>query len=101
VPRGGGPRAAAKGNRGPSYGPAHPNVAREQNNLALLLQATNHLAEAQPLAHRSLAIYHHLKLGTGQVHPNWDVAIANYRGLLNALDLTECEIAEQLREFTT
>ena len=33
-----------------------PNVARDLNNLAQLLQATNRLAEAEPLMRRALAI---------------------------------------------
>ena len=32
-----------------SYGPEHPNVAKEHNNLAGLFQATKRLSEAQPL----------------------------------------------------
>ena len=37
-----------------SFGPDHPNVARDLNNLAQLLQATNRLAEAEPLMRRAL-----------------------------------------------
>ena len=39
-----------------SFGPDHPNVASDLNNLAQLLQATNRLAEAEPLMRRALAI---------------------------------------------
>ncbi len=39
-----------------SYGPEHPRVATHLNNLAGLLQATNRLAEAEPLMRRALAI---------------------------------------------
>ena len=39
-----------------SYGPEHPDVATDLNNLALLLQDTNRLAEAEPLYRRALAI---------------------------------------------
>ncbi len=39
-----------------SFGPDHPNVAIDLNNLAQLLQATNRLAEAEPLMRRALAI---------------------------------------------
>ena len=39
-----------------SYGPDHPNVAIDLNNLASLLQATNRLGEAEPLMRRALAI---------------------------------------------
>ena len=39
-----------------SYGPEHPDVAADLNNLAGLLRATNRLAEAEPLYRRALAI---------------------------------------------
>ena len=39
-----------------SFGPEHPNVARDLNNLALLLKDTNRPAEAEPLMRRALAI---------------------------------------------
>ena len=39
-----------------SLGPDHPDVARDLNNLAQLLQATNRLSEAEPLMRRALAI---------------------------------------------
>ena len=39
-----------------SFGPEHPNVATDLNNLAQLLQDTNRLAEAEPLMRRALAI---------------------------------------------
>lgn len=39
-----------------SYGREHPNVARDLNQLAQMLQDRNHLAEAEPLMRRALAI---------------------------------------------
>ena len=39
-----------------SCGAEHPAVASDLNNLALLLQVTNRLAEAEPLMRRALAI---------------------------------------------
>ena len=39
-----------------AYGPGHPAVARDLNHLAQLLQATNRLAEAEPLMRRAQAI---------------------------------------------
>ena len=39
-----------------SFGTEHPNVAIGLNNLAQLLNATNRLAEAEPLMRRALAI---------------------------------------------
>jgi len=58
-----------------SYGPEHPDVARDLNNLAELLRITNRPAEAEPLIRRALAI---LKASYGPDHP--DIAI-----LLNVL----------------
>ena len=37
-----------------SYGLDHPGVATDLNNLAQLLQATNRLAEAEPLISRAI-----------------------------------------------
>ena len=39
-----------------SYGPDHPEVATDLNNLAVLLKDTNRLAEAESLSRRALAI---------------------------------------------
>ncbi len=37
-----------------SFGPEHPNIAAGLNNLALLLQTMNRLAEAEPMIRRAL-----------------------------------------------
>ena len=50
-----------------SYGPDHPDVAIDLNNLASLLQATNRLGEAEPLMRRALAID---EASYGPDHPN-------------------------------
>ena len=55
-----------------SYGPEHPNVAIDLNNLAQLLQDTNRLGEAEPLMKRALAID---EKSYGPEHPT--VAIAS------------------------
>ena len=39
-----------------SFGPEHPNVATTSTTWPQLLQATNRLAEAEPLMRRALAI---------------------------------------------
>jgi len=38
------------------FGPDHPTVAIRLNNVASLLQATNRLAEAEPLMRRAVVI---------------------------------------------
>ena len=50
-----------------SYGPDHPDVAIDLNNLAALLQDTNRLADAEPLMRRALAID---EQSYGPNHPN-------------------------------
>ena len=50
-----------------SFGPEHPDVATDLNNLAQLLQATNRLAEAEPLMRRALEID---EKSYGPEHPN-------------------------------
>jgi Flp pilus assembly protein TadD len=49
-----------------AYGPDHPDVAIDLNNLARLLQDTSRLAEAEPLMRRALAI---LENSLGHDHP--------------------------------
>jgi CHAT domain-containing protein len=55
-----------------SFGLEHPNVARDLNNLALLMQATDRLAEAEMLYRRALAIF---EKSYGPDHPNGAVAL--------------------------
>ena len=76
-----------------AYGPEHPDVARDLNNLAQLLQDTNRLAEAEPLMRRSLVIL----LSFGSEHPNLQAGLANYIQLLQAMELTEAQISERLK----
>jgi tetratricopeptide (TPR) repeat protein len=72
-----------------SYGPDHPNVARDLNNLAQLLQATNRLSEAEPLMRRALAID---EQSYGPDHPNVAIDLNNLALLLKATNrLSEAE----------
>ena len=57
-----------------SFGPEHPNVATDLDNLAELLRATNRLAEAQPLYRRALAI---TEKSFGPDHPNMAIRLNN------------------------
>ncbi len=75
-----------------SFGADHPNVATALNNLALLLQATNRLAEAEPLMRRALAIVFEFERQTGFEHPRGRLFSANYRDLLQAMGKPEAEI---------
>jgi hypothetical protein len=64
-----------------SYGPDHPEVATALINLALLLQDTHRLAEAEPLFRRALAI---AEQSYGPDHPVVATALNNLAKLLRA-----------------
>ncbi len=64
-----------------SYGPDHPNVARDLSNLAQVLKATNRLGEAEPLMRRALGID---EASYGPDHPNVAVRLNNLAALLQA-----------------
>jgi tetratricopeptide (TPR) repeat protein len=86
-----------------SYGPDHPEVARDLNNLAALLKATNRLAEAEPLMRRALDID---ERSYGPDHPNVAIRLNNLAQLLKATNrLAEAEplmrgVVEILLRFT-
>jgi tetratricopeptide (TPR) repeat protein len=63
------------------FGPEHPNVAADLNNLAHLLQATNHLSEAEPLMRRALSIDEKC---FGPEHPRISAQLSNLAALLMA-----------------
>ena len=72
-----------------SFGAEHPKVAIALNNLASLLQATNRLAEAEPLMRRALAID---EKSFGTEHPNVAIRLNNLAQLLQATNrLAEAE----------
>jgi tetratricopeptide (TPR) repeat protein len=78
-----------------AYGATHPSVATDLNNLASLLQDTNRLEEAEPLMRRMVSILKHFNDSTGHEYPHWRVALANYIGLLQAMGLSQEEIARR------
>ena len=69
-----------------SFGAEHHNVARDLNNLAQLLQATNRLGEAEPLMRRSLAI---AEASFGAEHPEVAIKLNNLAQLLQATNRLE------------
>ena len=72
-----------------NLGREHPSVARDLNNLATLLQATNRLNKAEPLMRRALAID---EKSLGKEHPNVAAALNNLAQLLYATNrLDEAE----------
>jgi hypothetical protein len=66
-----------------SFGKDHPRVATDLNNLALLLQDTNRLSDAEPLMRRALTIFTD---SLGEEHPNTKIVAENYSNLLSELD---------------
>jgi tetratricopeptide (TPR) repeat protein len=64
-----------------SFGPDHPRVARDLNNLAQLLQATNRLSDAEPLYRRALAVD---EANFRSDHPNVANDLNNLAQLLQA-----------------
>ena len=78
------------------FGPESTQVAVRLNNLAQTLQATNRLAEAEPLMRRMLKIFIAFKTNTGHEHPHWRVAIGNYSDLLKAMGKTDAEVESVL-----
>ncbi len=79
-----------------SYGPDHPKVAIRLNNLALLLQATKRLDEAEPLMRRGLLIYLSFTRNTGHIHPHLQTVLGNYFGLLQAMAIAETDLKARL-----
>ena len=79
-----------------SYGPEHPNVARDLNTLAGLLKATDRLGEAEPLMKRSLAIFLKFTHETGHLHPHLKDVFHDYFALLKEISLGDEEIRRRL-----
>lgn len=69
------------------------------NNLALLLQATNRLTEAEPLIRRALGIFLDFTRRTGYEHPHLHIAQGNYTTILKALGRNEADIDAELRNL--
>jgi hypothetical protein len=82
-----------------SFGPGHPEVATDLNNLAGLLQDTNRLAEAEPLMRRHLEIFLKFTRDVGHPHPHLKDAFDNYAGLLRVIGRSEEEVREDLAEL--
>jgi hypothetical protein len=66
-----------------SFGADHPKVAIRLNNLAWLLQTTNHLAEAEPLMRRALLI---LEKSLGLDHPSTQLVQENLEALIGEME---------------
>ncbi len=84
-----------------AYGPDHPNVATDLNNLAGLLQATNRLTDAEPLMRRVVEIFLAFTRRTGHEHPHLQAAFGNYTGLLRAMGRDAAQIEAALSALTT
>jgi hypothetical protein len=82
-----------------SYGPEHPDVAIDLNNLAALYQALNRLVEAEPLMRRHLEILLKFTRATGHPHPHLQTAFADYAYLLRAMGRGKDEVRQILAEL--
>jgi hypothetical protein len=80
-----------------SYGPDHPSVAVCLNNLAQLLQATNRIAEAEPLTCRALAILLRFTRATGHQHPGFRIVLRNCSARWKQLSASDEEIRVRLQ----
>jgi hypothetical protein len=63
------------------------------------LQATNRLAEAEPLMRRHWEIFLKFTGATGHPHPHLQAAVNNYSGLLKAMGCTQEEALLKLHEL--
>jgi tetratricopeptide (TPR) repeat protein len=82
-----------------SYGPDHPEVAGDLNNLAGFLRATNRLSDAVPMYRRALAILVQLARATGHQHPKFELVLRNYVQALRELGRTKAEIDAALKSI--
>jgi hypothetical protein len=82
-----------------SYGVDHPEVARDLNNLAGLLWATDRLAAAEPLSRRAVQIWIEFERLTGHQHPGLRGGRGNYVRLLESMGKTPEQIEQQLDEL--
>jgi hypothetical protein len=64
-----------------SFGPEHPNVARDLNNLARLLQDTDRAADAEPRMRRAFVV---VAQALGREHPTAKMVRGNYAELVRA-----------------
>ncbi|MCE2754166.1 MAG: tetratricopeptide repeat protein, partial [Pirellula sp.] len=80
-----------------SYGKEHPNVATALNNLALLLQATNRLSEAETLSWRMVSIFVGFGKATGHEHPHMQAVLQNYIGILTQMGMSEQEAISKIQ----
>ena len=81
------------------FGKDHPNIARDLNNLAGLLQDTNRLAEAEPLMRRMAGIFVDFTVKTGHQHQHLMTAINNYGELLIKMGRTKDQAREKIMEI--
>src|SRR5688572_23580761 len=85
-----------RGNRGYPARHEHPDVAKNLNNLALLLIDTGRRDEAVPLMRRQLEILVSFAAATGHPHPSFLLATINYGTLLKEIGNTEEEVKEKV-----
>ena len=80
-----------------NLGAEHSEVARNLNNLALFLHATDRSDEAEQLLRRAVKIGFKLPRVGGHAPASLKNYIRNFSELLRAMGRSETEITEQLR----
>ena len=64
-----------------------------------MLRDTNRLAEAEPLYRRALEILQQFALKNEHVHPSMNIALGNYRAVLEAMHFSAEVIPARLAPF--
>ncbi len=67
-----------------TFGPDHPQLATDLNNLAMLLKDTNRFSGTEPLFRRIVQILEKFEQDTGHRHTNYATALDNLALLLTA-----------------
>ncbi len=80
-----------------SFGPEHPKVARDLNNLAHLLRATNRLSKAEPLFWRQVVIDLIFERQNGIPHPDLESDRRAYRQAAEQMGMSSTEIERRLQ----
>ena len=82
-----------------SFGPDHPNVGTDLNNLAALLAAVNRLDGAESLMCLMVTIFLRNSASTGHEHPFLQTAVRNYAALLAEMGRSPSQILGRLNEL--
>jgi hypothetical protein len=77
-----------------------PKNTRHQCHRPQLLKATNRLTEAEPLMRQVVGILATFRRSTGHEHPHRAAGQRNYQHLLHAMNFSDAEIQQRMRDAT-